>query len=141
MTMMRRPVGRGRLIAVVGALIVLAGCLLPWWQLGGGDGIPPISGNAFEAIGIVVFVVALATLALVTLPYALGDVASNVDRWFAYALLAGAGWIALGIRALDLFGQGALGLPDTSPGLWLSGAGLAVLSRAAYDVARERPGR
>lgn len=141
MTMIRRTTGRGRRLAVVGSLVVLVGCLLPWWQLGGGDGIPPISGNAFEAIGIVVFVVAMATLALVTLPYAAGDVAAGVDRWLAYTILTVAGWVALGIRAVDLLGQGALGLPDRSPGLWLTALGLAVLSRAAYDVARDRPRR
>ncbi len=141
MTMIRRPVGIGRRLAVLAALVMLVGCVLPWWQLGGGDGIPPISGNAFEAIGIVVFVVAMATLAVVTLPYAAGDVAANVDRWLAYTILTLVGWIALVIRAVDLFGQGALGLPDRSPGMWLAAVGLVLLSRASYDVARDRPDR
>ena len=36
MTMHRRPVGRTRLLAAIGALVTLAGCFLPWWTRGGG---------------------------------------------------------------------------------------------------------
>ncbi len=141
MTMMRRSAGRGRRLAVIAAAVILVGCVLPWWQLGGSDGIPPLSGNAFESMGIVVFIVALATLAIVTLPYAAGDLAAGVDRWPAYTILAVAGWLAIGVRVADLFGQGALGLPDRAPGLTLAAVGLVLLSRAAYDVARERAHR
>ena len=48
------------------------------------------------------------------------------------------GWIGLALRAFDLFTVGALGLPTTAPGLWLSALGLIVLSRAAYEIAGER---
>ena len=37
MTMHRRPVGRSRLLAAIGALVALAGCFLPWWTVGGGE--------------------------------------------------------------------------------------------------------
>ncbi|HLE79213.1 MAG TPA: hypothetical protein VI687_02360, partial [Candidatus Limnocylindrales bacterium] len=89
----RRPVGRARILAALGALVILVGCVLPWWTVGGADGLPQLGGNAFDGMGIVVFVVALATIAFVTLPYAM-DRPVGADRWPAYALLAGLGWLA-----------------------------------------------
>ena len=71
MTMHRRPVGRTRLLAAIGGLVVLGGCFLPWWTRGGGaDELTTLTGTAFAGMGIVVFAAAIATLALVTLPYA-----------------------------------------------------------------------
>jgi hypothetical protein len=134
----RRPLGRGRTLAAVGALILLVGCLLPWWRLGGVDGIPPIGGNAFEASGIVVFLVGPATLALLTLPYAVGDRPVGIDRWLAYLILVLAGWLAIGLRILDFaVAEPQAIVPDRAPGLWLSVLGLVVLSRAVYDMAHE----
>ncbi len=147
MTMIRRPVDRDRRLAILAALVMLVACVLPWWQLGGGDGIPPLSGNAFESSGIVVFVVALATLAVVTLPYAASDRRLAIDRWPTFALLATAGWLGWGIRVVDLAMSGALSvrqpehLVTNGPGLWLAAIGLALLSRAAFDIAREPPAR
>ena len=45
------------------------------------------------------------------------------------------------LRAFDLFQVGALGLPTTSPGLWVAALGLVVLSRAVYEIAGERRDR
>ena len=87
MSVHRRPVGRARILAAFGAIVILAGCLLPWWSIGGVNGLPQLGGNAFEGMGIIVFVVALATLALVTLPYATERPVA-ADRWPAYTLLA-----------------------------------------------------
>ncbi|HEY7524367.1 MAG TPA: hypothetical protein VH720_12020 [Candidatus Limnocylindrales bacterium] len=135
--MHRRPLGRGRTLAAAGALIILVGCVLPWWRLGGADGIPPIGGNAFEGSGIVVFLIAAATLALLTLPYAAGDRPLEI-RWLAYLLLVLAGWIGLGLRVLDfILDEPNAIFPDRAPGLWLAAAGLVVLSRAVYDMAHE----
>ena len=136
--MHRRPLGRGRTLAAVGALVLLIGSILPWWRLGGVDGIPPIGGNAFEASGIVVFLVGAATLALLTLPYAAGDRPVGIDRWLAYLILVVAGWLALGLRVLDFaLDEPQAIFPDRAPGLWLSVVGLIVLSRAVYDMAHE----
>ena len=72
--MHRRPLGRGRQLAALAAIVIVVACLLPWWGVGGGDGLPALSGNAFEGSGILVFFAALAVIALLTLPYAAGDV-------------------------------------------------------------------
>lgn len=142
MSVHRRPVGRARILAAIGAIVILAGCLLPWWSVGGVNGLPQLGGNAFEGMGIVVFVVALATLALVTLPYATERPVA-ADRWPAYTLLAAVGWLALVIRIIDLTLLRAFSFAaptevfTKSPGLWVVGLGLAMLARAAYDIRRD----
>jgi hypothetical protein len=141
MTLHRRPLGRGRLVAAVSALLILVGCLLPWFTAGGSDGIPPIQGNAFEGPGILVFLAALATLALVALPYAAGDHPLAIDRWWAYAVLAIVAAVALVVRvagiAADAGGMGTM-LPDRAPGLWLTAAGVVGLFFATAEIYGER---
>ena len=84
MTMHRRPLGQGRTMAALAGVVILVGCVLPWWQLGGGEGLPLVSGNAFEGSGIIVFGVGIATLALVALPYA-SERPTGIDRWLSFA--------------------------------------------------------
>jgi hypothetical protein len=146
MTMHRRPIGRARLLAALAAVVIVAGCLLPWWAVGGTEGLPRLGGNAFDGFGILVFVVALATVALVTLPYAM-ERPLGADRWPAYAILAGAGWLAFAIRFVDLLAlrvftfEAPAEVFTRGPGLWVTGIGLVMLARSAYDVFREPPGR
>ena len=55
-------------------------------------------------------------------------------------ILAAAGWIGFGLRILDLLALRAFLFDQPTdvftrgPGLWLTGIGLVILSRAAYDV-------
>jgi hypothetical protein len=146
MTMHRRPVGRARLLAALAAVVIVAGCLLPWWSVGCEGCIPTVGGNAFDGFGILVFVVALATIALVTLPYA-RERPVGADRWPAYAILAGAAWIAFLLRIVTLLDIHAFQFDQPTdvftrgPGLWVAGIGLVMLARAAYEVFREPPGR
>ena len=141
--MHRRPLGRGRTLAALAAVAVVLGCVLPWWQVGGTPGIPIESGNGLDGSGIVVFLVGVATLALVTLPYAAGDRPVGLDRWLWYAILAVIGWIALAWRVVELTFIGAFQFHEPAqvltngPGVWLAGVGLAVLSRAVYEMAAE----
>ncbi len=142
--MHRRPLGRGRTLAAVAGVLLVIGCVLPWWMVGGGEtGITPLSGNGFEGAGIVVFLVGILVLALVALPYAAGDRPLGVDRWISYLILTVAGWVGLGISFIQLLSRGAFVFSEPAqvitngPGLWLSALGLIVLSRATYDMARE----
>ncbi len=143
MTMHRRPLGGGRTLAAIAGVLIVVGSILPWWQVGGETGIPPLSGNAFEGSGIIVFLVGVITLALVALPYAVGDRPTGIDRPVSYALLAIVGWLGLAWRVVDLLLSGAFQFTEpiqvftNGPGLWIAGLGLAVLSRAVYRMTRE----
>jgi hypothetical protein len=130
--------GRGRRLALVSAVVILVGCLLPWFTAGDpSSGLPVAQGNAFEASGIVVFLVALATIALVALPYAMGDRPLGADRWPLYLALLGIGVAAFVLRLLDLVTRVPGLLPDRSPGLWLVASGLILFAFATYEIARE----
>jgi hypothetical protein len=143
MTMHRRPLGRGRTLAALGGGLMVVGCVLPWWQVGGTPGITAESGNGLAGTGILVFLVGIATIALVALPYAAGDRPVGLDRWLSYAILSVAGWIGFGWRLteLALIGAFQFGTPaqvvTNGPGLWLAGIGLVVLSRATWIMTRE----
>jgi hypothetical protein len=141
MSLHRRPLGRGRFVAAISAILMLVGCALPWFRAGGSDGIPPIHGNAFEGPGILVFLAALATLALVALPYAAGDRPVAYDRWWAYAAIAGVAAVALLVRVVAISsaaGGLATMLPDRAPGLWLTAVGVLGLLFAAADMYGQR---
>jgi hypothetical protein len=83
------------------------------------------------------------TLALVALPYAIGDRPTAIDRWYVFGTLAVVGWIGLAWRLVDLFMRGAFDFEEPAqiftngPGLWLAGLGLTILSRAVYRMTRE----
>ena len=142
MTMHRRPVARSRRLAAIGALVALAGCFLPWWTRIQPAGLPPLSGTAFEGTGILVFAAAIATLALVTLPYA-SERPVSADRWTTYALFAAVGWVGFAYRIVELASINAFSFPEPRdivtgiPGLWLAGIGLAILARATYEMLGE----
>lgn len=143
MTMHRRPLGGGRTLAAVAGVLIVVGSVLPWWRLGGASGIPAVGGNAFEGSGIIVFLIGVVTLALVALPYAVGDRPTGVDRSMSYGLLAVVGWLGFGWRVIDLLLSGAFRFTEPAqvftngPGLWIAGIGLAILSRSVYRMTRE----
>lgn len=142
MTMHRRPAGRSRRLAAIGALFALVGCFLPWWTKGGDLGLPQLSGTAFEGMGIVVFAASIATLALVTLPYA-SERPVSADRWTSYALIVAAAWLAFAYRVVELAALPAFSFAEPAdivtriPGLWLVGIGLVILTRAVYEMLQE----
>ena len=137
MSLHRRSLGRGRWVATVSAILIVVGCALPWFRAGGAEGIPALEGNGFFGPGILAFLAALATLALVTLPYAMGDRPVAVDRWWVYAVLAVIAALGLLLRsvgiALDSGGFGTM-LPDRAPGVWLAAAGVVGLAFATAEL-------
>jgi len=137
--MHRRPLGRGRQLAALAAIVIVVACLLPWWGVGGGDGLPALSGNAFEGSGILVFFAALAVIALLTLPYAAGDVPVAIDRPLSFVILAVLGWLAFAARMIELAMTNVEAiLPQRAYGAWIAAIGLVILGRAVYDITRER---
>jgi hypothetical protein len=140
--MHRRPIGRGRTLAVISAVVMLVACLLPWYTVGGGGDLPAIALGAFSGSGILIFLAALVTIALVALPYAAGDRPIGADRWLFYLLFAVAAWLGLLYWPIDKLGDLAGGLlPGRAPGFWVAIVGTIGLSRAVYDIAREQDGR
>jgi hypothetical protein len=137
MSLHRRSLGRGRWVAAVSAVVIVVGCVLPWFRAGGAEGIPALEGNGFFGTGILAFLAALATLALVALPYAMGDRPVAVDRWWVYAALAVTAAVGLLLRsvgiALDSGGFGTM-LPDRAPGVWLAAAGVVGLAFATAEL-------
>jgi hypothetical protein len=130
-------------MAALGGVLMVVGSVLPWWQVGGTPGITAESGNGLAGSGILVFMVGIATLALVALPYAAGDRPVGLDRWLTFALLAVAGWIGFAWRVVELWLVGAFQFSSPAqvvtngPGLWLAAIGLVLLARAAYVMTRE----
>ena len=138
--MTRRGLGRGRLLVGLGAVIALLSMPLDWFKVGGQvTSITPISGNGFEGAGILVFVVAVALLAVLVLPYASRYGRSAWDRPTTYLLLTGVGIAGLVLRIVQLAGEGILGTPDRAPGLYLAGAGLVVVAWGIAEMLGERP--
>lgn len=135
--MHRRPMGRGRTLAVAGALVVLVGTLLPWYAFQVDAGLPAMELRAFDGSGILAFIAALGTLALVTLPYAAGDRPVSADRGFAYLLLVGVAALGVAMWPLQVIDDLSGLLPARAPGWWIALVGLAVLARAAFEIFRE----
>jgi hypothetical protein len=139
--MHRRPLGNGRRLAFLGAIVVLVGCLLPWYAVGGDGGLTPVTYRAFDGSGIATFLAALATIALVALPYAAGERPMGVDRGMAFLLLA-----LLALAGVILWVPGLLEapeglLPTRAYGYWIAIVGTVIMLRAAYDIMLEPPRR
>lgn len=141
--MHRRPLGNGRRLAVVGAILLVVGCLLPWYVLGGDGGLPRQVYRAFDGTGIIAFLAGLGTLALVALPYAAGERPVAIDRAISFALLAVAAVVGVLLwipQATVLDAPEGL-LPTQAYGYWIAALGAIVLARAAYDIWLEPPRR
>ena len=136
--MNRRTIGRGRVIAGIGAVVTLVACFLPWYTVGGDGGLPAISSNAFDGTGILVFLAAVGVLALIALPYAAGDQRLGIDRPAAFVAVVAVGVAGYIIRIVQLFQVEALGLPDRALGFWLAALGLAIMAWGAAEIAGER---
>lgn len=135
--MYRRPFGRGRTLAVVGALIVVAGCLLPWYAFRVDGGLPARQFIGLAESGILAFIASLGTLALVALPYAAGDRPVSADRGLAYLLLAGLAAVGVAVWPLQVLDDLSGLSPDRAPGWWIALVGLVVLARATFEIFQE----
>jgi hypothetical protein len=142
--MNRRELGRGRLIASLGALLVLAAVWLPWWRVGGTPGLPESTYDGLSGAGILVFLGAVFLLALVVLPYAAGDRPQPLDRAESFVVVAGLAVVGLAVTLLQVVQAGGLeviGLPDRVPGLWLGAAGVALMVWGTAEIVQESPRR
>jgi hypothetical protein len=139
--MHRRPLGNGRRLAFIGALVLLVGCVLPWYTVGGDGGLPPMVYRAFDSTGFAAFLAALATIALVALPYAAGERPVGVDRGLAFGILAAVALAGVVLWIPNVVDAPEGLLPDRAYGFWLSAVGAIILARAAYQIMLEPPHR
>ena len=140
--MNRSPIQNGRWIVTVGAMVIVASCLLQWWQLGGGPGelLAQSDVGISDGRGFLLFLAAVATLLLITLPYAAeGPVA--IDRPISFVLLLGLAFVAYCLRVVSMLGEGLLLYtgqtppiqPLRGPGFWLAAVGLLIFARGVFE--------
>ena len=82
-SLFRRSNGRG--LSAAGAVIVVLGALPAWWTISG-SGLAPEIGNAFDSPGFVGFFAALAVLAVIIAPEAVGE-PLRIDWWPTHLVL------------------------------------------------------
>lgn len=140
--MHRRPLGNGRRMALLGAIIVVIGSVLPWYGIGGQEGqLSALTMTAFDGTGILAFFAALATLALVALPYAAGERPVAIDRGLTFGFLAVLAVIGVLLWVPDVLDAPEGLLPMRAYGFWIAALGTIILARAAYDISLEPPHR
>jgi hypothetical protein len=138
-----RSLGGGRRLALVGAIVLIVGCLLPWYSVGGGPGEAPATtyGVFDNPAGVLALLAGLGTLALIALPYAVRPRPVALDRGIVFGILAVAAllgvflWIPTALANLEGL------LPNRAPGFWIAAVGAIILARAAFEISREPPRR
>jgi hypothetical protein len=133
---MRRGLGRGRTLVAIGAVIAVIGAFLPWTFAGGDVGLPVTTANAFDGAGILMFIAAIALLALLILPYASASGRSSLDRWVSFVLLAALMVIGTLLQLAQLFSGGVLKLlpPLNVLGMWLGILGTILVVWGAGEI-------
>ncbi len=137
-----RSMGGGRRLALLGAVVLIVGCLLPWYTLGGDGGLPPTVYRAFTyPQGLVAFLAALGTLALLALPYAMGPRPVALDRGLVFGILAATAIVGLVLWVFAVLPAPQGLLPTGAYGFWIAAVGAVMLARAAFEISREPPRR
>lgn len=141
---MRRGLGAGRVLIAIGAVLGVVGAFLPWTFAGGEIGLPVTTNNAFDGAGILMFIAAVALLALLILPYASPNGRSSLDRWASFVILAGLMVAGTVIQMIQLFSSQTLKLTPVTDvlGMWLGVVGTVLVAWGAGEiVSRETAAR
>jgi len=134
----RRGLGRGRTLIGVGAVAAVIGMPLPWLKVGGVV-LSAQTANGFEDGGVLVFLAAVAMLALIVLPFTTRSGRASLDRPVAYLGLLAVGLSGLGLAVANLLGtEGTSALPTEVPGIWLAGAGMILATWGVAELFAER---
>ena len=144
-----RQRSNGRRLSAVGAILIVLGALPAWWTLGGGaGGLPAITGNAFDSPGALGFFAALALLAILIAPDAVGE-PLRFDWWpvhLALISLAALGFLLAAYGAAVTATGSDISLstvfsPTRAPGLWITLVGLGVWISGAAQIVDARDDR
>ena len=144
-----RQRSNGRRLSAVGALLIVLGALPAWWTLGGGaGGLPAITGNAFDSPGALGFFAALALLAILIAPDAVGE-PLRFDWWpvhLALISLAALGFLLAAYGAAVTATGSDISLstvfsPTRAPGLWITLVGLGAWISGVAQIVDARDDR
>ena len=144
-----RQRSHGRRLSAVGALVIVLGARPAWWTLGGGaGGLPAITGNAFDSPGALGFFAALALLAILIAPDAVGE-PLRFDWWpvhLALISLAALGFLLAAYGAAVTATGSDLSLatvfsPTRAPGLWITLVGLGAWISGVAQIVDARDDR
>lgn len=144
-----RQRSNGRRLSAVGAILIVLGALPAWWTLGGGaGGLPAITGNAFDSPGALGFFAALALLAILIAPDAVGE-PLRFDWWpvhLALLSLAALGFLLAAYGAAVTATGSDLSLstvfsPTRAPGLWITLVGLGAWISGVAQIVDARDDR
>jgi hypothetical protein len=131
---------RGRWIVAIGAIVIVGSSLLPWWQIGGGVGELSTQSGVGISDGrtFLMFLVAVACLLLVTVPFA-SEKPIPIDHPVVYLGLLALAIFAYVWRVVLLAQLLLVPWPPTSGwGFWLAAVGLMLLARGVFEVFEER---
>jgi uncharacterized membrane protein len=121
-------------MALVAGVLLVVGSVLPWYQVGGEGGLPVIVYRAFDGSGFASFLAGLATLALLALPYAMGDRPTPIDRGVSFAVLAVVAILGVVLWIPNVAADVSGLLPTRSYGFWITVVGAILLARAAFEI-------
>jgi hypothetical protein len=137
--MLLHPSARGRWIVAAGAGLLVLACLLKWWQIGGeAGGLSARSDIGLsDGRGFLIFLAAVATLLLVTLPYAAATPVA-IDHPIVYLSLFLVMLGAYAWRTIGLIVEQSVSIlpipPQNGPGYWLAGIGLVIYARGVFEL-------
>ena len=135
--MNRRALGRGRMLIGLGAIVSVCGLFPPWWMIARTN-LESLSGNGLQGVGLIIFLAGMASLAVLTLPYASRDGDSTLDRPGIYVVLGVAALGTFLFRLYEINSFAGIGLPTVAPGLWITGVGLLLFVWGVADVLTTR---
>jgi hypothetical protein len=131
---------RGRWIICIGAVVVAGATLLQWWQVGGGEN--ELAARTGQGISdgrvFLMFLVSIASLLLLTLPFA-SEKPVAIDHPLVYLSLLVLGLVGYLLKIVDLFQNGLVPFPpQLGIGFWLAAVGLAMFARGVFEMHEER---
>ncbi|MGD0248594.1 MAG: hypothetical protein ABSB75_06025 [Candidatus Limnocylindrales bacterium] len=131
---------RGHWIVAIGAIVIVGAALLQWWQIGGGlNELPERSGTGIsDGRVFAMFLAAVATLLLVTLPFA-SERPIPIDHPLVYLALLATLFGAFVWRVVTM-AQSLLvpWPPQRGFGFWLAAIGLVLFARGVFEMFEER---
>jgi len=136
----RRGLGRGRTLIVIGAVLGIISMPLSW-QKAGGIVLDVETAWGFSGTGVVMFIAAVLMLALIVLPFTTETRQVALDRPVVYLGLLLVAIAGLAVAVLDLVGgeaQYSL-TPLDAPGLWLAIVGMAITTWGVLELFAEKP--